>query len=180
MRCTKYRYCVLTAFHVVNDTSTVFLARTENESKEQELELINGSTTYDWAVLKFRNPRYHPRNTARIGRSSWMMRGSMVYTMGSCVYGNYWMNGPQVLHTDVKKPEGLLAGAMASINEFHPKVLLPATPIYGGYSGGPMLNERGEIVGINIAFSKIPERPEVAFVGSPIDDIIKAAKIIKR
>ncbi len=175
--CKKYRYCVLTAFHVVDDSSMTYFAETEDGSPAQMLRLVKGTTYFDTAVLRFADTDHEPAAVAPIGRSSLLVRGSPVYTMGSNRFGDFWFSGGGTLVTDVRRADANLQRILASINEDHPELLLFLTPIYAGYSGGPVLNKYGELVGINIAYAGIEH--ENIYIGSPIDDIRKALKILR-
>lgn len=177
VKCKKYKYCVLTAFHVVDQSSVAYFAAPKDGSAAQMLELISGTTHYDNALLRFVDTKYVPKKTAKFGKSSAMKAGAPIHAMGSNRYGDFWYSVGGHLYTTSKKANPALKALLAGSGLLHPKLLLFNTPIFHGYSGGPLLNKYGEVVGISIGYTALDAEP--IYIGSPIDEIRKIQKLIK-
>ncbi|MBU6141903.1 S1C family serine protease [Patescibacteria group bacterium] len=172
VRCKKYGYCVLTAFHVVSDSSMTFFAETNDGAPDQLLEVVYGTTTYDNAVLRFADPHYVPKHVAVLGSSAALVPGDPIYAIGSPVYSDFHFSVGR-LYTKVGDP-GPFAPWL-----YNGKVMFINTVIFHGYSGGPLLNKYGQVVGIADGYYKDPEEPSAMYVGVPIDEIKKIQKILK-
>ena len=177
VKCKKYKYCVLTAFHVVDESSMTYFAEPKDGSAAQMLELISGTTHYDTALLKFADYKYVPKKTARLGRSSIMKAGAPIHAMGSNRFGDFWYSVGGHLYTTSKKANPTLKAILAGSGLLHPKLLLFNTPIFHGYSGGPLHNKYGEVIGVSIGYTNLDEEP--IYIGAPIDEIRKIQKMLK-
>lgn len=177
VKCRKYKYCVLTAFHVVNDNSMTYFAEPKDGSPAQMLELIRGTTHYDNALLRFADAKYVPKKTAKLGKSSAMKAGAPIHAMGSNRLGDFWYSVGGHLYTTSKRPNPALKKILADSGLFHPKLLLFNTPIFHGYSGGPLHNKYGEVIGISIGYASLDEEP--IYIGSPMDEIRKIQKLLR-
>lgn len=177
--CKKYKRCVVTAFHVVNgnDASMAYFAEFRDGSKAQMLELISGTAAYDAAVLRFVDGRYRPKKAARIGRSSELKPGSPIYAIGSNRFGDFWMSGDGRLYTKAGSAKYGLKKILEASGIYHPDILLFNTPIFHGFSGGPLINKYGEVIGITTAMTQLDM--DAIYIGSPIDGIRKTLKKIK-
>lgn len=175
--CKKSKYCVVTAFHVVDDNSMTYFAEPKDGSRAQLLELTRGSTTYDFAVLRFVDYDYVPKKVATIGRSSSLKPGSRIYTMGSNRFGDFWFSPDGHLYTSSKAAGPELAKNLEAAGMNHPELLLFHTPLFHGFSGGPLVNKYGEVIGITIGYTGLDEEP--IYMGSPIDGIKKTLKKMK-
>ncbi len=88
--CKKHTaYCVLTAFHVVSDSSMTYFAHFDDGSPDQMLTVVYGTTTYDNAVLRFADPNFVPKYVAVLGSSAPLVPGTPIYAIGSPVYGDF-------------------------------------------------------------------------------------------
>ena len=175
--CRKSAYCVVTAFHVVDDETLTYFAESKDGSQAQLMELANGSTTYDFAVLRFVDFDHVPKKTAVLGESSALKPGTRIHTMGSNSFGDFWFSPDGHLYTDPKRANPVLREKFKKIQMDHPEVLLFHTPVFHGFSGGPLINKYGEVVGIAIGVSGLDAEP--IYIGSPIDGIRKTMKKMK-
>ncbi|GEM_PF-4574965 len=100
--CKKSGYCVVTAFHVVDDSSMTYFAEAKDGSKAQALELTHSSTNYDFSVLRFIDIKHVPKKVAVIGRSSSLKPGARIYAMGSNLFGDFWFSPSGHLYASVK------------------------------------------------------------------------------
>ena len=177
VKCAQYEYCILTAYHVVDSSSAIFYAEFKDGSPPQKLELIYGSTNYDSAILRFTDNRVKPNATANIDRSSALKTGTAISTMGSSLLGDFWFNANGHLYAEVGPADPVLQSILEGGGLNHPKLMFISAKIFPGYSGGPILNKNGKLVGISIGYVKIEEAS--VYLGSPIDEIKTEMKIIK-
>ncbi|MBI5732216.1 MAG: trypsin-like peptidase domain-containing protein, partial [Candidatus Magasanikbacteria bacterium] len=175
--CKKSKYCVVTAFHVVDDSSMTFFAEAKDGSKAQLLELTHGTTNYDFAVLRFVDFRHIPKKVAVIGRSSTLKPGTRIHAMGSNRYGDFWFSPSGHLFTNVKAANADLKKKLEGSGLDHPELLLFHTPVFRGFSGGPLVNKYGEVVAITVGFTGLDAEP--IYIGSPIDGIKKTLRKMK-
>lgn len=177
VKCEKYNYCVLTAFHVVDNSSMTYFAEPKDGSPAQMLELIHGTTHYDTALLRFADPDYVPKKTAVLGKSSALKAGAPIHAMGSNRYGDFWFSAGGHLYTPSKQANPVLRSILNGSGLLHPKLLLFNTPVFHGYSGGPLHNKYGEVIGVTVGYTALDEEP--IYIGAPIDEIREIHKILK-
>ncbi len=175
--CKKSNYCVVTAFHVVEDNSLTYFSESKNGDKAQMLELVNGTTTFDFAVLRFVDYGYTPKKTAVIGKSSSLKPGARIYAMGSNLFGDFWFSPSGHLYTTVKAANRELKAQLSTDGLNHPELMLFHTPIFRGFSGGPLVNKYGEVIGITVGYITLDKEP--IYIGSPIDGIKEAVGKMK-
>ncbi len=176
---TKSGFYVLTAKHVVNfasnygvgsSTTGEYLAHFKDGSPSRTLKLIRLSRNTDAAILKFSDPAFQPRVCAAIGKSSLLRPGSRIFIVGSSPLGNFWFSSGY-LYTYPGPADASLQQIWEKMGLKWPVVLLTDAFVFGGFSGGPIINERGELVGITVGYHS--EGGGVVSVGLPIDDILK-------
>lgn len=153
---------IVTNYHVVRSARTITVTFDSNP-RRYEAELVSFVRSEDLALL-----RIHPgprKNggfpTARMGTSSDLMRGERVIAIGNPHGQAHTVSTGIIsgLHRDVPLPDhGLhfqgLIQTDASINL--------------GNSGGPLLNIRGELIGINTVMNSMAENIGFAI---PIDRV---------
>lgn len=174
--CKNLEYCIVTAFHVVDDPTLSYFAESKDGSKAQLMELVRGTTYYDFAIMRFADKSFKPESFAKIGKSSELEEGASIYAMGSNAYGNFWYSTNGQLFSKVKSPEPFLNKLLSPILN-HPELILCNTDIFPGYSGGPMLNSEGKVVGITVGYVELTNK--VISLGSPIDGVKKTIKKMK-
>ncbi len=168
--------CVLTAKHVVTVAtsampSVTFLAYFKNSDTPQRLELIGQAQNYDAALFKFSDPKFQPPRPAVIGKAYDLQPGSKVMAIGSCRYGSFWFSADGYLTTYPGKPDPGLSAIWARWSLQWPTTLMMHLDVFLGFSGGPVLNQRGELVGIVVGV----DQSELLTVGIalPIEDVLK-------
>lgn len=129
---------ILTNYHVVEDAYKVFIILSDNE--EYQGEVIGTDPQNDLAVIKF-NPGDKELTTIPFGTSDGLRVGQKVLAIGNPFGLDKTLTTGIVsaLERPLKTSEGFIIRKMiqtdASINP--------------GNSGGPLLNSRGEMIGIN-------------------------------
>ena len=133
---------VLTNFHIIEETDRVqVMLLTDQTSDYYEAKVIGVDEKFDLAVLKFSGERLN-LTPARLGDSDALAVGDTVYAEGN--------------------PMGYLLGSMSSgivsalgrdseVNSDGLGLIQTDVPLNPGNSGGALVNERGEVVGITSA-----------------------------
>jgi TPR repeat protein len=130
---------IITNYHVVKGTSEVTVKFLNGESINAEV--IARDTQNDVAVLKLtKSPSFQSREM-RFGDSSMVRMGDKVFTIG---YPSIDIMGFKPKYT-----EGVIS-AVTGIKD-DPTVFQTTVPIQPGNSGGPLFNEKGEVVGLTTA-----------------------------
>ncbi len=147
---------IVTNAHVVRraDEITVIMA----DNTEYKARKVAEDTRSDLALLKIESDK--PLPTVILGRSDDLMIGETVLAIG---------NPFGYQHT---LTEGILSSIHRDVeltNEFVlPEMLQISAPINPGNSGGPLLNIRGEVIGINTAIRRAAQGIGFAI---PIDQL---------
>jgi Trypsin-like peptidase domain len=132
-------YNVLTAKHVVSAEDVIYLVITPNGERHQteatNVQPING---VDLAVVQFTTDKIYP--VAQLGNSDQVASNSTVYVAGA-PEPNQTM--PQ--RTLIVSP-GNIVGVQKPQNGY---ALIYTNPTRRGMSGGPVLNEAGQVIGIH-------------------------------
>jgi len=152
---------VLTNAHVVKDAQEVFVKLTDK--REFRAKVIGFDTNTDVAVLKIEGKNL-PKVT--IGDSTKIKVGEWVIAIGS----------PFDLDNSISA--GIISAKAREIGDF---LLLIQTDvaINPGNSGGPLINLKGEVIGINSQiYSRSGGYMGISFA-IPIDDAIRVAEQLK-
>jgi len=137
---------VVTNHHVAGDARHVYVTMSSKE--KIPATLVGTDPLTDIAVIKLAPPEPRKFAFARFGDSGKLKRGDKVLAMGS----------PGALRQSVtlgivSNPEGVIPGGGGSLaGERVGSVvrwIFHDAAIYHGNSGGPLVNERGEVIGIN-------------------------------
>lgn len=132
---------ILTNYHVVEGAQTVkviFFNGVETDAK-----VINYDDTNDMALLKITDPTVEVPATVILGNSDELLVGESVVAIGSPL-------GKEFLGTTTS---GIISALDRDvmIDSKSLKLLQTDTAINPGNSGGPLINSRGEVIGINTA-----------------------------
>jgi serine protease Do len=147
---TKDGY-LITNHHVAGHAVRMFCTLWNRE--EIEAELVGTDALTDISILKLKPEKPREFTPARFGDSSALRVGDSVLAMGSPMALSQSVTLGIVSNTELIMPrfygpfarfklDGEDVGALV-------KWIGHDAPIYGGNSGGPLVNLRGEIVGIN-------------------------------
>ncbi len=151
---------ILTNNHVASDPKRAYIVQLSN-GDYKKAEVVYRDNITDVAVLKI-DGTY--KDIALFGNSSYIERGQLIASFGSAsstrkrlsVIGNVTDFNQSVIAAG-KKTQEELSG-----------LLLTTAPINPGYSGGPIIDSRGNVIGMNVAKNVLLEN--VSFM-IPIDAI---------
>lgn len=137
-------YYILTAGHITQSGGKIIKisAYLKNGVGSEEVEILGVDKDLDAAILKFKNPHFtFSGRTAILGNSSKLRVGDQVIALG----------------TPLRIRNALSVGyVMSLLNDdsrfVQRSLIVHQAPINRGNSGGPLLNMRGEVVGINVMF----------------------------
>jgi len=129
---------LITNWHVVQNASTIKVATLDE--KEYDALLIGSDPKSDLAILKIKTDSPFPR--IRLGDSDNLLIGETVIAIGNPFGLSHTVTTGVVsaLHRSIKKD-----------NELYENFIQTDASINPGNSGGPLLNIKGELVGINTA-----------------------------
>jgi S1-C subfamily serine protease len=126
---------ILTNYHVVANARQVEV--TMSNKKKYKAQVIGLDRSHDLAVIKIEAPNLQP---AVLGDSSQLQVGQKVYAIGNPFGLNGTMTRGIVSSIrSVREPEG----------GFIDEAIQTDAAINPGNSGGPLLNSRGDVIGIN-------------------------------
>lgn len=133
---------ILTNYHVIEDSNQIEVAF--NDGQRTQAVIVGTAPQLDLALLKVESKTI-PLTVARLGNSDELMVGQKVLAIGH----------PLDLHMT------LSAGIVSSLNrtledlslELKGRIIQTDAAINPGSSGGPLVNSRGEVVGINTAIA---------------------------
>lgn len=144
---------IITNNHVIENADTIKVQLSGREKEQIEAEVIGADKQTDIAVIKIKIKSKLP--TVTLGKSADMQVGEWV-----AAFGNPYGHG----HTVTK---GIVSAIGREIDEIN---LLPFiqtdASINPGNSGGPLVNSRGEVIGVNTA---IDARAQNIGFAIPID-----------
>jgi serine protease Do len=135
---------ILTNNHVVEGATDIFVAFGENQSDTEEFKarLIGRDQLTDSALIQLEEKPSTPLVEARFGDSSQMQTGDWVMAIG---------NPFGLAHTVTVGVISATKRPVLVADQRSQDVLQTDAAINPGNSGGPLLNIRGEVVGINTA-----------------------------
>jgi S1-C subfamily serine protease len=126
-------HAIVTNMHVIDGASQGYAKQIDNDTKHKLEGILQADNSHDLAVLSVPSLSAPP---LPIGDSTKLAVGDTVYAVGN----------PRGL-------EGTFSqGIVSSIRNIDSQTFLQITaPISPGSSGGPILNERGDVVGVAVA-----------------------------
>ncbi|MDR1862454.1 MAG: Do family serine endopeptidase [Treponema sp.] len=137
VRQDKDTYYVLTNNHVVDGANEIQAAT--KDGKEYPAELVGKDSRRDLAVVSFKTSDFFP--PATLGNSDNVKVGDWAIAMGNPLGEQFSFSVTMGIVSAV----GRTGGPGGNINDF----IQTDAPINQGNSGGPLVNIRGEVIGIN-------------------------------
>jgi len=127
---------ILTNFHVVANARQVEV--TLSNKKKYKAQVIGTDRSHDLAIIKITAPNLQP---VTLGDSSRLQVGQKVYAIGNPfgIFAGTMTRGIVSSIRSVREPDGV----------FIDEAIQTDAAINPGNSGGPLLNSRGEVIGIN-------------------------------
>src|SRR5690606_31015619 len=140
---------ILTNEHVVRNAEQILI--NIPDGRTVEAKVVGFDTAYDLAVLKM-DPGDTPLPEARIGNSDDLMVGEWAIAIGN-PFGSYLYDKQHTvtvgvisaLHRDVKDTRG----SRSPYQPIYKDMIQTDAAINPGNSGGPLVNSRGEVIGLN-------------------------------
>ncbi|MDR0323336.1 MAG: Do family serine endopeptidase [Treponema sp.] len=130
-------YYAITNNHVIDGASEIRVAT--REGKEYPAELVGVDERKDLALVSFRTNDHYP--LATLGNSDNVSIGDWAIAIGNPLGEQYSFSVTMGIVSAV----GRTGGPGGNINDF----IQTDAPINLGNSGGPLINIRGEVIGIN-------------------------------
>lgn len=135
------RYYVLTAYHVVAEDAEYTLIAPDGQQYTLDNTNIKYKSGTDLAIVDFTSSKTYP--VAKTGNSDDATEGSTVYVAGFPVSTSS-VNTSQLYRFLEGK---ITANATQPLAEGYS--LVYTNPTLGGMSGGPVLNDKGEVIGVH-------------------------------
>jgi serine protease Do len=146
---------IVTNNHVISGADIIQVQLSENSSKLYEAKVIGTDERTDIALIKISHEGKLP--AASLGSSTALEVGEWV-----AAFGNPFGQG----HSMAKGIISAKGRSLSEINKF--PLIQTDTPINPGNSGGPLVNLKGQVIGVNAA---IDARAQGIGFAIPIDDV---------
>jgi serine protease Do len=155
---------IITNAHVIGGADLIEVQLTEDSEKQYKAEVIGSDTRADIALIKIKPDS--KLTVASLGSSKEVQVGEWV-----AAFGNPYGHG----HTMTK---GIISSTGRVIQELNKYPLLQTdASINPGNSGGPLVNSRGQVIGIN---SAIDARAQGIGFAIPIDEVKLLLPILEK
>ena len=128
---------VITSYHVVHGSKSISIRLTNGEKIDATITVQD--THNDIAILKLSQPPTSRQNIITLGDSNSVKTGDRVFTYGFPLVGLLGNGEPRY-------SEGFVSSLSGISND--PRLFQVSIPIQPGNSGGPVFNEKGELIGI--------------------------------
>src|SRR3990167_3625192 len=139
---------IITNKHVVSDTEAVYQILT-NDKKKYNVEKIYRDPLNDLAILKINASNFKP---LKLGNSSKLKLGQLVIAIGTPL-GEFTNTVTSGIISGLGR--GITAGSpFEGYVEKLDNVIQTDAAISPGNSGGPLLNSKGEVIGVNAAIAQ--------------------------
>lgn len=146
---------IVTNNHVIESADVIKISLDANTKEEYEAKVVGRDARTDIALIKIESKR--PLPVAQLGTSATVQVGEWVAAFGN-PYGH--------AHTMTKGIVSAIGREISELNRF-PFIQTDAS-INPGNSGGPLVNTRGEVIGVNTA---IDARAQGIGFAIPIDNV---------
>jgi serine protease Do len=157
---------VLSAGHIVRGPRfrAIYAYFSEGRGAPEEVEIVVADELLDFSLLRFKDRGFRYDAYPPLGRSRELRRGDKVFPFGSPFGYDFMVR------------EGVVNKLDAGLNYrgfTQPQAILHDATINPGDSGGPLFNDRGEVVGINVMGVHPGTGAHVTtmYAAVPIDDV---------
>ena len=138
---------VLTNSHVVSDKGAEYTIFT-NEGKELETEVLARDPVADLAIVKIKS--FDSFDPLKLGDSDELQPGQTVIAIGNAL-GEFRNTISVGVISGLRRT---ITASGSGITEVLEDIIQTDAAINPGNSGGPLLNLKGEVIGINVAMSQ--------------------------
>jgi len=162
---------VITSYHVVHGSKSISVRFTSGEQIDASIAVKD--TNNDIAILKLSKSPTSRQNTITLGDSTSVKTGDRVFTYGFPLVD-------LLGHQEPRYSEGFVNSLSGISND--PRLFQVSIPIQPGNSGGPVFNEKGELIGIATSsidsvqtqkvFGSIPQNVNFAIKSSYINSLL--------
>ena len=128
---------VITSYHVVHGSKSISVRLTNGERIDATIAVKD--TNNDIAILKLSKSPTSRQNIITLGDSTSVKTGDRVFTYGFPLVD-------LLGHQEPRYSEGFVNSLSGMSND--PRLFQVSIPIQPGNSGGPVFNEKGELIGI--------------------------------
>jgi len=165
---------VLSAGHIAKGPKfkAIYAYLSEVRKSPEEVEIIIADETLDFSLLRFKDPDFRYDRYPALGDSKDLRKGDKVFPFGS-PFGYEFMVREGVIN---KLDFGLNYRGFTQ-----PQVILHDATINPGDSGGPLFNDRGEVVGLNVMgiHPGLSRSITTIYAAIPMDDIKTVLRGVK-
>ena len=162
---------VITSYHVVHGSKSISVRLTNGERIDATIAIKD--TNNDIAILKLSKPPTSRQNIITLGDSTSVKTGDRVFTYGFPLVD-------LLGHQEPRYSEGFINSLSGMSND--PRLFQVSIPIQPGNSGGPVFNEKGELIGIATSsidteqtkkvFGAIPQNVNFAIKSAYINSLL--------
>jgi len=166
---------VLSAGHIAKGPrfQAIYAYFSEGRERPEEVEIVVADELLDVCLLRFKDPEFRYAAYPRLGRSQTLRKGDKVFPYGSPFGYDFMVREGVVSKLDV----GLNYRGFRQ-----PQVIFHDATLNPGDSGGPLFNDRGEVVGINVMGVHHGSHRSVTtmYAAIPIDDVKTVLRRVSR
>jgi serine protease Do len=141
----SFKYYVITNRHVIAEADVLKIYYQDNKA-EIEAKLIQYDDKEDLAVLTFETPLYFP--VAKLGDSNQIRTGELILAIGHSQGYEYFNSTTMGIISFTNRYMSSDTNN-DTLNDWDAQYIQHDAPINGGNSGGPIINLKGEVIGIN-------------------------------
>jgi len=165
---------ILSAGHITmswtTDVREVYAYFPNSQTPPEEVEIIAYDSLLDFSLLRFKNENFRPNKPYPIiGHSSDLQPGEKLVALGSPLGFKFSVDEGTVMNVAIGRYNFPMP---------HPQLILLDITGNPGSSGGPVLNDRGELIGIFTG--ALLGAPSPMPYAVPIDDIARVLRNLKR
>jgi len=160
---------IITNKHVVSDAEASYQVLT-NDKNKYNVEKIYRDPLNDLAILKISSTTFNSPKPLKLGNSSKLKLGQLVIAVGTPL-GEFTNTVTSGIISGLGR--GITAGSpFQGYVEKLDNVIQTDAAISPGNSGGPLLNSKGEVIGVNTAIAQEGQNIGFAIPANVVSDLI--------